>query len=63
MTVRRVNADLDAMLERAFAEFYTGLVKSCGKWFGKERDCVNRFVMGHLLPACLTGQYLVKDPA
>jgi hypothetical protein len=63
MTAKKVGDDLDAMLERAFAEFHTGLVKSHGKWFGKERDCVNRFVMGHLLPACSTGQYLVQDPA
>jgi hypothetical protein len=63
MTAKKVGADLDAMLERAFAEFHTGLVRSSGWWFGKERDCVNRFVMGHLLPACSTGKYIVKDPA
>lgn len=63
MTATRTMNALDAMLEEVFAGFHAGLVRSRGKWFGKERDCVNRFVMGHLLPACSTGQHVVKDPA
>lgn len=56
-------ADLDAMLELAFKQFHRAIVGTQGTWFGKERDCVNRFVMGHLVPLCRTGRHAVKDPA
>lgn len=53
-------ADLDAMLELAFNQFHRALVGTQGMWFGKERDCVNRFVMEHLVPLCRKGRFPVK---
>jgi hypothetical protein len=53
---------LDDVLRAAFADFYEALSRPNGGWFAKERDCVNRFAMGHLVPACTPGGVL-HDPA
>jgi hypothetical protein len=49
---------LDEILQAAFAEFYTSLSKPGSPWFAKERECVNRFAMAHLVPACTPGTVL-----
>jgi hypothetical protein len=48
----RAAETLDEFLREAFDEFYESLSQPGGGWFAKERDCVNRFVMGHLVPFC-----------
>lgn len=47
---------LDRLLTKALAEFVTKIRNDC--WQGKERDCVNRFAMGHLVPACSDRHFL-----
>lgn len=46
---------LDELLLAAFEEFHESLSQAGNGWYAKERDCVNRFVMGHLVPACRAG--------
>jgi hypothetical protein len=53
---------LDEILHAAFDAFYASLAAPNGGWFAKERDCVNRFVMSQLVPACTPGSVL-HDPA
>jgi len=53
---------LDEILRAAFTDFYTSLAAPNAGWFAKERDAVNRFVFGHLVPACTPGSVL-HDPA
>ena len=48
-------ASLEDLLHAAFAEFYESLSRAEQGWFAKERDCVNRFVMAHLVPRCSPG--------
>lgn len=63
MAVGQVTAALDVMTLKAFGDFHSGLMSSQGTWFGKERECVNRFVMGHLMPLSLTGRHVLRDAA
>jgi hypothetical protein len=49
---------LEDVLREAFNDFYESLSHSSASWFAKERDCVNRFVMGHLMQACSPGSPL-----
>ncbi len=51
----RQDTTLDEILHAAFADFYEALSKPGTGWFAKERDCVNRFAMAHLVPACTPG--------
>lgn len=53
---------LDDLLAAAFADYYSTLSKLDSGWFAKEHDCVNRFAMAHLVPACAPGCVL-HDPA
>jgi hypothetical protein len=48
-------ASLEDLLRTAFEDFYESLSRTEKGWFAKERDCVNRFVMGHLVPRCSPG--------
>lgn len=48
-------ASLEELLRGAFVDFYESLSRADEGWFAKERDCVNRFVMAHLVPCCLPG--------
>jgi hypothetical protein len=56
----RAAETLDELFREAFNDFYKSLSQS-GGWFAKERDCVNRFVMDHLVPFCSPGSPL-KHP-
>lgn len=47
---------LDRLLTKALHKFVTKIRTDC--WQGKERDCVNRFAMGHLVPACGNRHFL-----
>jgi hypothetical protein len=58
----RPAATLDEMLQAAFSDFHARLTSPGTTWFAKERDCVNRFAMAHLVPACAPGSVL-HDPA
>lgn len=49
---------LDEILQAAFEAFYASLAAPTGGWFAKERDCLNRFVMSCLVPACTPGSVL-----
>ena len=49
---------LEDVLREAFDDFYVSLSRENACWFAKERDCVNRFVMGHLVQACSPGSPL-----
>lgn len=49
---------LDELLTLAFDGFYESLSEPANGWFAKERDCVNRFVMSHLVPFCSPGSPL-----
>jgi hypothetical protein len=51
-----IHADLDEILQGAFTAFHAGFAGE--SWRGKERDCVNRFVMGYLVAACSPGRLL-----
>jgi len=51
-------ATLDDLLRLAFDGFYESLAPPANGWFAKERDCVNRFVMSHLVPFCSPGSPL-----
>jgi hypothetical protein len=51
----RQTTSLDETLKAAFVDFYTVLSQPDSCWFAKERDCVNRFAMAHLVPACTPG--------
>jgi hypothetical protein len=51
----RRNKSLDETLKTAFLDFYSVLSQDDSHWFAKERDCVNRFAMAHLVPACTPG--------
>jgi len=53
---------LDTLLNQAFADYYATLSTLDAGWFAKEHDCVNRFAMAHLVPACASGCVL-HDPA
>jgi hypothetical protein len=55
-------SSLDETLRTAFADFHARLTSPGTQWFAKERDCVNRFAMAHLVPACSPGSVL-HDPA
>ena len=46
---------LEDLLRGAFEKFYESLSQVEQGWFAKERDCVNRFVMSHLVPSCSPG--------
>jgi len=48
-------ASLEDLLRAAFEDFYESLSRAEQGWFAKERDCVNRFVMAHLVPTCAPG--------
>lgn len=49
---------LEDVLRKAFDDFYETLSGENASWYAKERDCVNRFVMGHLVQACSPGSPL-----
>lgn len=53
---------VEELLHAAFEEFFESLSKAGEGWFAKERDCVNRFVMGHLVPSCSPGSP-IEHPA
>ncbi len=48
--------ELDALLRRAFLRCAEDIRKD--QWYGKERDCVQRFAMGYLVDACGTHHFL-----
>lgn len=48
-------ASVEDLLRAAFEGFYESLSRTDQGWFAKERDCVNRFVMAHLVPSCVPG--------
>ena len=49
------HTSLDDMLKAAFNDFFSTLSQPGAGWFAKERDCVNRFAMAHLVPSCCPG--------
>lgn len=55
-------ATVEQLLRTAFEDFYESLSKADEGWFAKERDCVNRFVMAHLVPTCSPGSP-IKHPS
>ena len=59
---RPASESLDEVLRAAFADFYESVAAPNRGWFAEERDAVNRYVMGHLVPACTPGSVL-HDPA
>ena len=50
---------LDRLLKNALTDFVRKIRRD--RWQGKERDCVNRFAMGHLVAACGDHHFL-KHP-
>ncbi len=48
--------ELDTLLRRAFIGFAEDIRKD--RWYGKERDCIQRFAMGYLVDACGTHHFL-----
>lgn len=55
-------ATVEEFLRAALDDFFASLSRAEQGWFGKERDCVNRFVMGHLVPSCSPGSP-IEHPA
>lgn len=56
MNASAIHVELDQILQRAFTAFHAGFEGVI--WRGKERDYVNRFVMGYLVPECSPGRLL-----
>jgi hypothetical protein len=50
---------LDRLLAESLGQFVREIKRN--NWQGKERDCVNRFAMGYLVPAC-SDQHFLKHP-
>ncbi len=53
---------VEELLLAAFEGFYESLSQAKQGWFAKERDCVNRFVMSHLVPFC-SPESPIKHPS
>jgi hypothetical protein len=50
---------LDRLLAESLGQFVKEIKRN--NWQGKERDCVNRFAMGYLVPAC-SDHHFLKHP-